>query len=240
MKMRYLNRTFFVVLMIASQMFSSACAAPPPAQQQERSLLAAARKAAENSTDIRAFEQKALATTGADAERQGNRLILHLKSGTEKIYENRPECEIQDKESKCQMFALAAHANSQSTFVVAKLYYESSEYLLVDDVTGDETVLRGFPDFSPSGRHVLVLLMNDEQIGFAVQIWRRNGHKFILDWSGSPYTEGSYTSYELVRWLNENIIVLHATTDFDPPKPSVKMHFELRQVADGWKVVEVR
>jgi hypothetical protein len=134
---------------------------------------------------------------------------------------------------------LIAHARTRGVFVVAKLYYESAEYLLVDDGSGDEAVMRQFPIFSPSGKHALVLLMNDEQLGFAVQIWRRDGHRFVLDWSGSPYAEGMYTSYKLVRWPSEGKIELHSETSFDPPKSSLLKKFTLRQAARGWKIVEV-
>jgi hypothetical protein len=240
MKKRYLNRVLFVALAFASQMLGSACASQNSAQLQENALLAAAQKAAgkDNSMDIQALEPNALAATDANAERQGRRLILHLKSGTEKPYENRPECNISDKESKCQMYVLVAHASSRSTFVVAKLFYESIEYLLVDDVTGEETILRSFPYYSPSGNHILVLLVNDEQVGFAVQIWSRVDHKFILDWSGSPHTEGMYTSYELVRWPSENTIELQAKISFAPPKPSMTKRFELRYAAHRWDIFE--
>jgi len=240
MRKRYLNCAFFVALAIASQILGSACIAQNSSQLQENALLTAAQVAADNSKDIQALEPKALGAVDAHAERQGSRLTLHLKSGTTRIYEDRPECKVPDKESKCQMYVLMVHASSRNTFIVAKLYYESAEFLLVDDATGEETTLRSIPYFSPSGRYVLVLLINDEQIGFAVQIWHRKGHGFLIDWSGAPYTEGSYTSYELVRWSKENIIVLRAKTNFFTPRHSAIAKFELHHLADGWKVVEVR
>ena len=239
MKKRYLNRALFAALAIASQMLGSACVAQGSSQPHEDALLAAAQKAAGNSMDIQALEPKALGAADAHTERQRSRLTLHLKSGTAKIYDDRPECKIPDKESKFQMYVLVAHASSRNTFVLAKLYYESVEYLLVDDATGDETTLRSFPIFSPSGDHVLVLLMNDEQVGFAMQIWRRAGDTFVLDWSGSPHAKGMYTSYELLSWSSENTIELQAETSFEPPKPSVKKRFELRYSAHNWNVVEI-
>ena len=242
MKIKYLNHALFVALAIASQMVGSAYAAQKAAQLRENALLAAARQAADkdNLLGIRALEPKALDATDAHAERQGSRLTLHLKSGTTKIYADRPECKIPDKESKCQMYVLVAHANSLHIFVLAKLYYESAEYLLVDDAAGDETSLRSFPRFSPSGGYALALLINDEQVGFAVQIWRREGHRFLLDWSGSPHLEGFYTTYALEHWAREGSIALRAENRFESPKPNAITHFELDHLADGWKVVDAR
>jgi hypothetical protein len=242
MKMRYLNRTIFVVLVIASQMFGSTCSSQNSTQSRESTLLARAEKAASNDNlaSIRGLEPKALGDADSLAERQGRRLTLHLKSGTTRVYEDSPECQLPEKESKCQMYVLIAHVNSLHLFVLAKLYYESAEYLLVDDATGGETSLRSFPKFSPSGRYALVLLVNDEQVGFAVQIWRREGHGFILDWSGSPHVEGFYTSYALEHWFKEDSIALLAENRFEPPKPNAITHFELHHVADGWEVVEAR
>jgi hypothetical protein len=123
-------------------------------------------------------------------------LILQLSSGVTKTFEDTPECRAADQEAKCQKYSLVAHARTRGVFVVAKLYYESAEYLLVDDGSGEEAVLRQFPMFSPTGKHALVLLINDEQLGFAVQIWRREGRRFVLDWSGSSHAGGMYTSYK--------------------------------------------
>ena len=234
------HREFLVALAIAMLFVDAVCVAqrsPPP---QENALLTAARRAAEKDDllGIQTLEPNALSAVDANADRRGNRLILHLKSGTTKVYKNQPECETPSLKSTCQKYALVAHVSRRDIFIVAKLYYESAEYLLVDDDSGSETTLRNFPALSPSGNHVLVLLMNDEQVGFAVQVWRRAAHGFVLEWSGSPYTEGMYTSYELVRWTSENIIELREETSFEPPKPSVRKHFELRYAVHKWNVAE--
>jgi hypothetical protein len=231
---------FLVASAAAILMVSCASTAQRPSQTQENALIDAAKRAATNDDllGLQALESKALAVGDADAERQGSRLVLHSRSGATKIYKNGPECKIPSLESECQTYTLVAHASSRGVFVVAKLYYESVEYLLVDDVTGDETTLRAFPVFSPSGNHVLVLLMNDNEVGFAVQIWRREGHRFVLDWSGSPHTEGSYTSYELVGWPVENRIRLRSETDFESEKPTLKKYFELHLSGHRWNLVE--
>jgi hypothetical protein len=217
MRMRNPHRVFPTTLIVTSLMISSACVAQDSTQAQENALLAAAKKANEKEDllGVRVLEQNALSASGVDADRQGDRLVLHLKSSATKIYEDAPECKYPDKESECQMYALVAHASSRGIFVVARLYYESAGYLLVDDTTGNETTLRNFPDFSPSGNRVLVLLINDQQVGSEVQIWHREGHKFALEWSGSPHADGVYTSYKLERWPVEGSIELESETNIE-------------------------
>jgi len=211
------------------------------AQAQDTALLEDGRIAAEkdSSSLIIALEPKALAAVDSDARRRGDRLALHLSSGLTKTYDDSPECKTQTQESKCVQFTLVAHVSAFGVFVMAKLYYESVEYLLVDDKTGEVTTLRGFPLFSKTGSHFLVLLMNDQEVGFGLQIWRREGRKFILDWVGSPHVEGIYTSYELLRWRLEDKIELRAENSFEPPKPNVQKYFDLCRSGQRWDVVEV-
>jgi len=217
------------------------CMAQRSAQAQDTALLEDGRIAAEkdSSSLIIALEPKALAAVDSDARRRGDRLALHLSSGLTKTYDDSPECKTQTQESKCVHFTLVSHVSAFGVFVMAKLYYESVEYLLVDDQTGNLTTLRGFPLFSHSGSHFIVLLMNDQEIGFGIQIWRREGRKFIIDWVGSPYIEGIYTSYKLVRWRLEDKIELRAENSFEPPKPNVQKYFDLCRSGQRWNVVEV-
>jgi hypothetical protein len=121
-----------------------------------------------------------------------------------------------------------------------KLYYENLETILLNDSSGEGTVLQSFPVFSPSGKHLLVLLENDDELGFAVQIWRQDGGRFIQDWSGSPNSEGVYVSYRMLRWPSEEIIELQSETSFEPPRPNLLKRFSLRHEASGWQVVESR
>jgi hypothetical protein len=229
-----------IAILFATLLFCFACDGADAGVAQENTLLKAAAVATsqDDLVGLSALESKALKLSNVDAVRQGGQLTLHLSSGDTKRYVDNPACQTPGLESKCQKYRLIVHAQSRGVFIIAKLYYESVEYLLVDDGSGDETVVRGFPHFSPSGKHVVVLLMNDEQLGFAVQVWRREGHKFILDWSGSPYAEGMYTSYNLVGWPSEDTIEIESETENEPPQPRVKRHFVLHHAVNGWKVIE--
>jgi len=212
------------------------------ASQQENLLLSIARMAPDKDglAGVQAVESKALKMKDAHAIRRADALVLQLKSGKTKTFRNRPECRDQDQEAKCQMYSLVVHASSRHVFVIAKICYESVEYLLVDDETGAEAILSGFPVFSPSGQRVLVLLMDDERIGFGIQIWHRRGPGFALEWSGTPRFGGTYSSYELIGWSKENTIELSAEIGFDSPQPNLKKFFALSYSKPGWAITGIR
>ncbi len=95
-----------------------------------------------------------------------------------------------DKQAKCKQYKLIAHAPSRGMFVLVEAFYEGADYLLVSDVSGDETIVPSFPIFSPSGEHVLVLSQDDSIGDYAIQVWRRDGVRFVLEWKGWPVDGG--------------------------------------------------
>lgn len=223
--------------LVAAALFVVATGGPALADSlSENTLLSNARLASEqSSSELLLLESKALAA-GARADRQGDRLVLRLRSGNTKAYANGPECKNPDDEAKCQKYSLIVDAHTRGLFVVAKVLHEGLDIILIDDHAGEETVLRHFPIFSPSGKNLLVLLENDPELGFAVQIWRRNGARFIQDWSGSPHSDGMYVSYKMLRWPSEDVIEVQSDISFEPPKPNILKRFTLRRRADGWKM----
>jgi hypothetical protein len=91
-----------------------------------------------------------------------------------------------------------------------------------------------FPIFSPSGQHVLVILENDAVGEYAIQVWRREGSQFVLDWK----RDDDYAKYMLVRWASENTIELQVKIGFEPPKLDVTKRLSLHHTPQGWVVVE--
>jgi len=220
--------------------FGFRCFAQGTSRAAEDSLLAAAGDAFEG--DIAAkesLEAKSLAAPHANAKRDSRGLVLQIKSGGSRVYADRPECRSNTAEASCQRYFLLAHLHVPGFYVVAKLRDEGAEFLLVDDRSGTETTVRGIPIFSPTGEHIAVFLSNDEVVGFAVQVWRRSGDRYVLDWSGSPETTGIYTSYKLVKWQSEGRIDLQADIDFEPPRPTATKHFELVHSDQTWNVVDL-
>jgi hypothetical protein len=211
------------------------CRAAQADSLSEDKLLSEARSAIEESSSkLRAMEPKALAE--ASALRQRDRLALQLRSGKIKSYADRAECNQPAEEVKCERYSLIVHAKTRSAFILAKHLYEGLDVVVVDDNTGEETKLGSLPGFSPTGQHLIVLLENDEQLGFQVQIWRRDGPRFIEEWSGSPNSDGNYVAYRLVQWPSEDAVTVESKTSYDPPKPDVVKRITIGRNAKGWSV----
>lgn len=242
MKAPIFRRLTVAACAMATLLLAPSCEPASSDAARENALLAEAKAA--NDTEgllaVQAIEPKALAAGQDGASRDDSRLILHLRSGATKTYEDRPECKNPKQELDCESFRLIVYARSRGVFLLVKGYYEAAEYILIDDATGEETVVRNLPIFSPFGARILVLLMNDEELGYAVQIWRREGDKFVFDWSSSPHVAGIYTSYDLVRWPSEDTIELQSENHFEPPKPRVRTRFSLHRTGRGWEVVETK
>ena len=78
--------------------------------------------------------------------------------------------------------------------------------------------------------------MNDELVGFAVQIWRREGHKFVQEWEASPFADGMYTNYEVLGWNSEDEIEMQSETDLGLSEPPQRNKFRLKRSDSGWAI----
>lgn len=205
----------------------------------EDSLLQAAKAENERDSygDIQLIESNALAQKDAAAERQGDRLVLRLASGEAKSYVDSAPCDEVKGETNCFSYHLLAHAASRHVFVLMKLYYEGADWIVVDDVSGDQTVMRSFPNLSPSGQNILLMIVNDDEVGFGLQIWRRQGHKYVLDWSRDDRSLGAYISYKLLEWPSEDTIKLQSQEDTTPGDPPVTKVFDLHYSGHHWAVL---
>lgn len=206
----------------------------------EDSLLQAAK--AENDRDsygdIKLIESNAIAQQDAAAERQGDRLILRLASGVTKAYIDSAPCNEALQQMDCFTYHLLAHASSRHVYVLMKLYYEGADWIVVDDHSGDATVLRSFPNLSPTGEHILLTIVNDEELGFGLQVWRRQGHGYVLDWSRDDNTLGAYVSYKLLAWPSEDTIELQSQVDATSTSPASTKAFDLREAGHHWTVTD--
>ena len=116
----------FVVTVAAA---SSSCAGTRNNDSLSDTLLSAARVASskDDLLSILDAEPKALKAAGDGAARDYDRLLLHLRPGTVKMYQDRAACKEVEQEPKCQKYRLVAYVRTLGIFVVAKLYYESAD-----------------------------------------------------------------------------------------------------------------
>lgn len=227
MKIRFTVNLAVLFSVLLSCPLNSVCVAQPAMSPADKILLTKAQEAVatDNSQNIQRLEPNAIKFARSSAARNGDRLLLYLKSGEIKIYVNRSECKTESQESACQKFVLLGYIRSEHLFLIAKLYYESAEYILLDDRTGQESIMRAVPELSPSGRYAVLILQNDEQVGFGLQIWLREGTQFVPDWSGTPFVDGIYTSYKLVDWIDDGLLKFKVVNSFVPPKKDASCLF---------------
>jgi hypothetical protein len=183
------------------------------------------------------IEAEALALSGASAVRNDDKLTLTLSSGLTKSYQNKPECKDIEKEADCEKYKLIVHSHAHNAFIILKGYYEGVEYLITDDKSGEEVTLNSFPIFSPSGNRMLVCATNDTNGKFEVQLWRRQGDRFISEWTGSPFFTGEYLYYQFTGWAEEDVIELRANENPNSVKPNIVTNFQLRHTPQGWAAV---
>lgn len=233
----------FWALAIDLTTHTEAVAGQTLANPDELAVLAKAHAAAEleNLIRLQQLESGALSLATSQADRNQDQLLLHLKRGNQILLSDAEECRSNAESSRCDKYLLIAHLSDRNLFLVGHLFSESINYLLIADETGSQTGLRAFPILSPTGEHALVLIMNDNEIGFAVQIWQRNGHLFHLEWEEAPNTGGLYTSYKLLSWPTEDVIhILSETTlDISGDKwPVERRQLTLQRSMNGWHIAE--
>jgi hypothetical protein len=208
-----------------------------PLQDVERSTLQSAQ-AVDNTTpdDKRAVEAETLKQPGIGARRDGDRLTLRLSNRAERILRDKPECRTVAQEARCETYIFIVHARSQHLFVVAHGFYESVEYLLIDDRSGQQSVIDGFPIFSPSGRYVLQITP-DNSDGDPLVLWRRSGRRFVRAWAGSLAPFGVEPDYELVDWPTDSRLRLggHPTSG-----SSDGLLVELSKIDARWRLFKSR
>lgn len=204
----------------------------------ENAQLSAARAVQYESAGLLKLEPNAIAAADAAVLRQAHRLVLHLRSGADKTYEDSESCYQNDPKTvaTCHAFVLISYVKTRGIFLILKGYYEGADFLLVDDATGDETLINAFPLFSPSGNRVLVLMNGGMDNSVGIEIWRRTDHRFEREWADDPVGASGATplNYRLDDWKNETELDLSATVSPSGKLSCVrKIHLSL---LDGhWK-----
>jgi hypothetical protein len=185
------------------------------------------------------------ASRGA-ATRDGPRLTLHFASGGTFIYEDAAACDNEDDldDANCYGYELAGHEREWHLFRVLVYLWEGQSHIFVDDRTGEETHLDGYPLFSQSGNQIVEILYGPDgydATGPAVQVWRRQGTKFVVEWTGSPYKEPE-TQYSVLGWWSPGRIDLRATTrgewdrEAGRSTPDIVKYFTLKRRPKGWRL----
>ncbi len=179
------------------------------------------------------------AAAGA-AERDGDRLILHLRSGKTVTFEDLPLC-VAGMPPTClaHWYRFHSYDRSKGLFVIWMPCDECQGYLIVDDRSGKETDLYNEPHFSPNG-NLAVELVYGEDSGYsgdrpAVNIWRRVGAKFKREWSTPIVAEHNYS---VLGWSsNDRVDVEELTQASRREDPSTRV-FSVVRDGKRWRIVD--
>lgn len=228
----------FLAALLLSVCHSSANAA----SADEDQLLAIVQAAidADSIQPIRDIENQSIASSNGRAVRIDDKLMLELTSAGEKVYQDFPQCRIETEEAHCQTYRLVAYLDRVDAILVAHFFYEDLQFILIDNKSGHETNLDGFPIFSPSGKYALVLVQNDMEVGSEIQIWERKNDALSLAWQGAPNTDGFYTEYNLEDWQQDNEISIRSKTQYEPTFEDTFKSIELRRIGGQWDVTQNR
>jgi hypothetical protein len=219
-----------MMMIAAGGLLLAGCASGPG----DRARLGTAETAASFSR-LKEMEPSALAAAGGRVERRGDVLVVRPARGPALSFAAKPECKSPKTEGDCVDYALLAEVRSLGVFVVVRMFYEGGEYLLIDEKTGETTTVDDFPQFSPSGRTIATF--GNEENGSeetAVQLWSRQGRKWVVAWRGGPI--GPHWNYSLVAWRGDHAVQVRADPACCEDHPPAARTVELERTRDGWRV----
>jgi hypothetical protein len=163
-------------------------------------------------------EPAAIAESGGRARRLGNILLLKISGGAPLRLRNESGACVDD--DSCVEYRLVADLPSRHAYLVDKRFPEGGDSILIDDRTGRRTILPGTPLFSPDSQELIAVdngcLVNG--CDHDIEIWKRSGDRFVLEWGHPPYELKEYPTIDLDRWDQpDRPTAWYSTQGFDPP-----------------------
>lgn len=171
--------------------------------------------------------------TAPRAERRGDTLVLGLAAGDTARLVDRP-----GEGGGVAYFSYQDHW-PEGWFVVQEQHYEGSEFLLIDDGTGDRTSVPDRPLRAPGGERFAVLSF-DLAAGYApntLQVWRLEEAGPTRVWSIEPETWGPTDG----RWTGpETLMFTRRCGPGQPGSPDCGGTDTLRRVDGAWSLARER
>lgn len=173
----------------------------------------------------RAIEQVQLARTDR-AERRGDTLLLALEGGDTARLADRP-----DAGDQVIRYSYQEHWVEQGYSLIHAQYWEGSSVVLVDDRTGNRTVLPETPLRSPGGDRFAVLSF-DLEAGYSpntVQVWSLAGDRPRMEWEHEPERWGPTAG----QWRDNETLTFTRSCVFEEGA-HCNTRATVRRTADGW------
>ncbi|NLI76820.1 MAG: SH3 domain-containing protein [Candidatus Riflebacteria bacterium] len=145
-----------------------------------------------------------LKTCAPQVTRQGGTLQIRLKNGKTATFTDNPSAE-----ETAELFYFRGHLKEAGFFLLHRVSWEFSNYLLVNETSGARVPLDENPVFSPSGQRFVTACL-DLEAGFVpngLKVYRVAKGQATLEWSTSPKEWGPSEP----RWQGENTILFQKT-----------------------------
>ena len=158
----------------------------------------------------RGDDEPAIAATKGVIVREGDRLVIHTKSGKAVTLADGPSCWEHANADRCVGHAFLRHDWARGLFVIERYYYEGADHILIDGRTGDMTLMQADPSLSPMGDVALELVYGESHYYAGrptLNVWRRVGGRFKREWS-MPI-DGDY--YSVLGWRSNDRIDIEET-----------------------------
>lgn len=153
----------------------------------------------------------AIAAANGTVVREGDRLKVRTKSGRVVILADGPSCWDHTHADRCYGHAFMRHDWARGLFVIERYYYEGADHVLVDDRTGEVTLMQADPSLSPMGDTAVELVYGETHYYAGIptlNVWRRVNGKFKREWSEPIEAEHSYS---VLGWRSNDRIDVEET-----------------------------
>jgi hypothetical protein len=184
--------------------------------------------------NIDAEEAVAIRPVTGIVTRVGTDLRIRLLNGTTAI--------LKDDTTAGMAFALPRYAEYLRTIhshVIHQYQYEGEGiYLVVDDSTGDSTIVYGMPVASPDGNRFAFASMEGMEGGNpgVIEVWRMDGRnpekEFSYDTEHEPWEASD------IVWRDSVTIDFFKNTHSSPDQPYVQTPGHLKRTGTTWVLLE--
>lgn len=186
-------------------------------------------------------EVAALAATAGAVERIGTRLVIHLRSGKTKELADGPDCyDERIKANTCFGYEFQRYDRARGVFVVMQYYYEGADYVIVDDRTGQHSLLNADPIFSPMGDVAIELVYGESHYypgNPRMSAWRRSpSGKFEREWT-TPIAEGD-EYFSVLGWSSNDGIDIERIEPESWNSDGGARKFSIARDGKTWRVVD--
>lgn len=165
--------------------------------------------------------------------RDGDVLRLSLENGRTKVYTgNRKDCE-EGSGGQCVIYRLVAFYPSLQSFLVSKGLFERQYFELVSRRTGGITEFSTIPEWSPNGKYLIAVDLNDLcERKHDLAIWSAGGDPPVF---ALKRDQERYEGWTITGWDGDYRIRLQISTNSE--EGSYDQDVEAVRSGSGWKLL---